>query len=410
VTAVGLYDIVIVGAGPAGSIAAYESARAGMKVLLLEKSKFPRDKPCGGAVMYRGLRLLDGNLPRSIVEQTIYGLRFVLPSGKVAEFASDKMIGITVFRDKYDEYLARRAEQAGAELLEESRVVRAATDDQCATIFLEDGREFRGRLVIGADGVNSIVSRSLGLRPARKDPYKVGLGMESDFHVGADKVNEIMGGNPHILEIRPVDGRVSYGWVFPKREHLAIGVAGASVHMHPLRPIFDTFTNKLGITFGVELVPEKRRTYFLGGDGLGSRNVVKRGLLIGDAAGFVDPMMGEGIAYAMKSGKFAANVASSCIEADKYDAASLSHYQDLCREEFASNFAMAGWAGAQGTDFAGRILPRVSGHKFAADIMAGVARGEFGYSDIPVTILKRLPQEFPNIIKRIVQSRLTHTS
>ena len=92
------YDVVVVGAGPAGSIAAYESARAGHTTLLLEKFLIPREKSCGGAVMYHGLHTLRSKIPKSIVEQKIYGLRFVLPNGEKAEFVSDKMIGITVPR------------------------------------------------------------------------------------------------------------------------------------------------------------------------------------------------------------------------------------------------------------------------------------------------------------------------
>ncbi len=400
------YDIIVVGAGPAGSIAAYDLAKAGHKTLLLEKFSLPRDKPCGGAVMFRGVRILRGRIPRDVVEQKIYGLRFVLPTENSAEFKSDKMIGITVHRSRFDEFLARRAEDVGVELIENARVFRAKTDEKCAQVVTSDGREYKSHFVIGADGVNSIVSRSLGLRPPRKDPYKVGLGMEADFEVGKEGVLQAMRGDPSILEIVPVENRVSYGWVFPKRRHLAIGVAGASVHMHPLRSIFDNFYKKMEGRLGVKLAPEKRRTYFLGGDGLGSKNITQRALLIGDAAGFVDPMMGEGIAYAMRSGQHAARVVDSCLRNSNFDEQSLLQYQRLCHDEFADNFNMAAWAGLRGASLAEMMLPHVSGHKLASDIMAGVARGEMGYSDIPVEVLRRLPRELPRIVRQIVQSRI----
>ena len=110
------YDVIVVGAGPAGSIAAHDCAKAGLKTLLLEKFALPREKPCGGAVMYRGLHILKGHLPRHLIEQRMHGLRFVLPHSREVDFKSDKMIGITVFRERFDEYLARRAEGAGVEL------------------------------------------------------------------------------------------------------------------------------------------------------------------------------------------------------------------------------------------------------------------------------------------------------
>jgi geranylgeranyl reductase family protein len=400
------YDVVVVGAGPAGSIAAYECAKHGLTTLLLEKCSIPREKPCGGAVMYRGIRILGGRLPRRLVEQRIFGLRFTLPNGTKSEFVSNKMIGITVFRDRFDEYLAKRAVDAGAELMENSPVAHASTSDDAALVRLKDNREFQSKFLIGADGVNSVVSRSLGLRPNRKDLTKVGLGMESDFYVGVDGVDQAMDGNPSVLEVIPAEDRISYGWMFPKREHLAIGVAGSGVHMRALRPTFDRFYQNIEKRLGFPLTLEKRRTYFLGGDGLGSQNVVNRAILVGDAAGFVDPMMGEGIAYAMQSGIFAANVIDDAIVEDKYDAAQLSEYQTLCRNEFSANFQMAAWAGSKGISFAEKLLPSVNGFKLASDIMAMVARGEIGYADIPYVVLKGLPRQLPHILEHMVRSRL----
>ena len=400
------YDVIVVGAGPAGSIAARDCARLGFKTLLLEKYPLPREKPCGGAVMYRGLRLIGKKVPDHIVEQRIFGLRFLLPDGRAAEFSSDKLIGITVFRDRFDELLARSASDAGADLLESARVVDVTVSSESANVRLEDGCEYSAKYLLGADGVNSVVSRALGLRPKRKDLTKVGLGMEADFHVGKEGVEKATGGNPSILEVCAVDHKVSYGWVFPKREHLAIGIAGAGVHMRTLRPRFDNFYRLVEKRIGVGLNLEKRRTFFLGGDGLHGKNVTDRVILIGDAAGFVDPLMGEGIAYAMKSGEFAATVISNAYDEDRYDKERLSEYHDLCRNEFSANFALATRVGVRGPSMAEMILPRVNGHKLASDVMTMVARGEIGYADIPYVVLKKLPREIPTIIKHLVRSHL----
>jgi geranylgeranyl reductase family protein len=400
------YDIVVVGAGPAGSIAAFEGAKRGFSTLLLEKSALPREKPCGGAVMYRGVRLVQGHIPRRLVEQKIHGLRFDLPNGARSEFISEKMIGITVFRDRFDEYLARRAERAGATVMENSPVVHASISDDSALVQLSNGQEIRSEFLIGADGVNSVVSRSLGLRPQRKDLTKVGLGMETDFFVGEEGVNKAMNGDSSVLEIVPAENKISYGWVFPKREHLAIGVAGSGVHMRALRPTFDRFCRNMEKKLGVPLHLEKRRTSFLGGDGLANQNVVDRAILVGDAAGFVDPMMGEGIAYAMHSGIFAVSVIEGAMEEGKHDCARLSEYHNLCKKEFSANFQMAAWAGSKGSSFAERILPSVNGYKLAADVMAMLARGEIGYADIPYFVMKNLPREIPHILQQIIQSRI----
>lgn len=401
------YDVIVVGAGPAGSIAARDCANKGFKTLLLEKYPLPREKPCGGAVMYRGLRTIGKRVPEHIIEQRIFGLRFLLPDGSASEFVSNKLIGITVFRDRFDEFLARGASDAGADLVDNARVVDARISEEATHVRIADGRKYSAKYLLGADGVNSIVSRALGLRPKRKDLSRIGLGMEADFHVGKEGVMKATGGNPTILEVCAVDHRVSYGWVFPKKEHLAIGIAGAGVHMRALRPRFDNFCRTVEKRINISLNLEKRRTFFLGGDGLRGKNVADRTILIGDAAGFVDPLMGEGIAYAMKSGAFAAEVISKAYDEDRYDKERLSEYQDLCHNEFSANFALASRVGVRGPSMAEMILPKVNGHKIASDVMTMVARGEIGYADIPYVVLKRLPREIPTIIKHVVQSHLT---
>ncbi|MGY5874102.1 MAG: NAD(P)/FAD-dependent oxidoreductase [Candidatus Thorarchaeota archaeon] len=400
------YDVIVVGAGPAGSIAAYECARNGLKTLFLEKSQLPRDKPCGGAVMYRGLRLLNGDIPRALVEREIYGLRFEFSSGKHAEFQSDRLMGITVHRSLFDEFLTRRASDAGAELHENARVDGVSLHTDRVTVSLADGMDFDGSILIGADGVNTVVGRAVGLRPKRKDLTKVGLGMEADFYVGEAGVGKATNGKPSILQMLPVRGRLSYGWIFPKREHLAIGIAGGALHMFPLRPVFDTFYTELGQRLGVDLVPEKRRTHFLGGWGLHNKNVTQRVVLIGDAAGWVDPMMGEGIAYAMMSGMHAARIVTDAIEQGRYDEQFLEEYHHLCAKECAANFGMAAWAGSRSIAFVETLLSTISGHRLASDLMAMLARGEIGYSQIPSLVARRLPIEIPRMLRNVVLSKL----
>jgi flavin-dependent dehydrogenase len=135
-----------------------------------------------------------------------------------------------------------------------------------------------------------------------------------------------------------------------------------------------------------------------------------RALLVGDAAGFVDPMMGEGIAYAMKSGVHAADIITRAAESGRYDRHYLEQYHRFCKKEFEANFAMAEWAGLRGPTFAETVLKMAASYHLASDILAKLARGEIGYSSIPYTILKDLPRELPRFLKRQVQSRMNHSS
>ncbi len=349
--------------------------------------------------MYRGIRVLARQIPQHLVERPIYGLRFVLSEGEEPTFIASRLLGITTTRSAFDEFLACRASDAGAVLLEQTYVKEARTSSTAAEVRLCDGREFRGRAIIGADGVNSVVARSLGLRPERKNLTRVGLGMEADIHIGEERVMEVFDGNPTILEIFPIENRVSYGWVFPKRSHLSVGVAGAAVHMHPLRPIFDRFLQQIEQRIDLRLTPDRRRTYFIGADGVTSRNVTARAVLVGDAAGFVDPMMGEGIAYAMRSGVHAATIVGQGLESDRLDEKFLSRYQSLCVNEFGANFKVASWAGLRGASFARSVLTTAARLDFVPEILARLARGDMGYSDIPTELLRRLPWLLPQLIR-----------
>jgi hypothetical protein len=107
----------------------------------------------------------------------------------------------------------------------------------------------------------------------------------------------------------------------------------------------------------------------------------------------------------MKSGVFAARVAVQAVELDRYDDSLLSKYDALCRKQFGASFGMAAWAGMRGTSFAEFVLPRASGYRIASDVMVMLARGEIGYSNIPATVLRRLPRELPNIFRRYLQTR-----
>ena len=172
------YDVAVVGAGPAGSVMAWSLARRGVRVLLLEKSRFPRDKVCGDFVEPRGLRILDqlGCLTQLEDESP-------LPINRVAMFLQDHCSyqgdipfygknralpanGYIIPRDQLDYQIMQCARKAGAAVVEETTVKSVETTDNGVTLRARQGGrnfKFQSELVVGADGVNSIVARKAGL-------------------------------------------------------------------------------------------------------------------------------------------------------------------------------------------------------------------------------------------------------
>ncbi len=151
------YDVIVVGAGPAGSTTAYELARRGVRVGLFEKQRLPRTKPCGGCLSLKIDRILAPDFHR-LIERTIYGVRFTCERLRPIYRRSDDPVAYMVMRDRFDAFLAARAQETGA-MLHEGEAVRAVREQ-------EDGVEvetalgaYQARFVVGADGATGIVAR-----------------------------------------------------------------------------------------------------------------------------------------------------------------------------------------------------------------------------------------------------------
>ena len=156
-----MYDAIIVGAGPAGSTAARLLAAKGAKVLLLDKQKFPRDKPCGGGVTLRASSEVDIDLT-PIIEQTVYGARFSLRLKKGFDRRFEKPLTYMTQRARLDAHLAQCAAEAGAEF-HDGEAVRSIEVAGAPTVRTDQGR-YSSEVLIGADGANGIVGAAAGLR------------------------------------------------------------------------------------------------------------------------------------------------------------------------------------------------------------------------------------------------------
>jgi geranylgeranyl reductase family protein len=287
------FDVIIIGAGPGGSAAAYLLANAGMRVALVDKAIFPRHKLCGGLLSERTEKVyksIFGNGWQECYEFTSSDAAFFYNKQLLNEFKGSRRMYFTM-RSSFDHHLIKLAAAKGATLLENTRAV--FLDPGNRSVCLSDGTSIRGNFVIGADGVFSMVARNLGFSMQKKN---LAAGLEIEFP-RQGHIADLIRPEIHLGVIR-----WGYGWVFPKRDTLTIGIAGLAHKNSDLRSSFRVFLERI-----CSKAPNiKWIGYPIPFCSFSLRPGVGSTLLVGDAAGFVEPVTGEGIAFAMQSGGYAA--------------------------------------------------------------------------------------------------------
>ncbi len=293
-----MYDAIVVGMGPAGAVAAGELARAGFSVLGLEWKTHPRYKVCGGGLSARIDRLLEPDY-HAVVEDTIRRVRFQFAGVETFEIASPDPIAYMVMRARFDAYLVRKAREAGAQVCEHERALALREDAGGVEVETERGR-YRARALVGADGANSLVARSLF--PGRRGRLWGAVEGEIAVH----PVPSRLGAGAIVLDIGVVPG--GYAWVFPKEGRLSVGIA--EFHGSGLNPkrSYERFVRGEPALTGIEVPGGLGHPIPLYGGAEMERMplTTNRTLLVGDAAHLVDPVLGEGIYYAVLSGRMGA--------------------------------------------------------------------------------------------------------
>jgi geranylgeranyl reductase family protein len=306
---VNAYDVVIVGAGPAGSTLGYELARRNMSVLILEKEKLPRNKTCAGGVTFRAHALLDFDIS-AVTQRLAYGMRISYQLGDFCVKKYRDPLAHLVMRRDFDSLLVKKAQDAGATVIDGLRADQVSVSHGQVEVLTKEG-PFRAKIAVGADGANSTVASKMGLM---KDAQRE-IALEAEVSVSQEKLDELD-------SFISVDfGRIpgGYGWVFPKKSHISAGVTGPARLSGNFKPYLDRILQQFGeydiIDFSGHVMPMRRR-----GSSIQRGNV----LLIGDAAGLIHPLSGEGIFYALKSAKLAVPAIVRALEAGTSD---LSSYQ-----------------------------------------------------------------------------------
>ncbi len=284
------YDVVIVGAGPAGAMAAYQLGRAGCRVLVIERERLPRYKPCAGAIADNVLSALPAPCAEA-VERRVTRVRFQLGTEEEAEHELYGTPIAMVDRARFDYALLS---QASCTVHDGERVVAVEDGPAQVAVRTTNGGCYGARYAIGADGTFSTVARSLGLgRPA-----PLWLALEAEVPVGSELLRPYA--EAALFLIGTVPG--GYVWVFPKGDHLSFGLGAYGASGPALRLALLEAALQLGMP--VEAVRPRGYALPMGG----RQRPLQQGriLLAGDAAALVDPLSGEGIRHALHSGRLAA--------------------------------------------------------------------------------------------------------
>jgi len=295
------FDTIVVGAGPAGSTTAYRLASAGASVLLLDRARFPRDKPCGGGLTGRALQLLPVPID-PVVEHAAdrFELRFRYRSAFVR--SSPEPLVLLTQRKRLDAYLAEQAAAAGADFRDGTRVEGIVATGSGFELTV-DGRPAWAETLIGADGANGFTARALGLAA----DVDHGVALEGNVRYGV--ADEARFAGRLVCELGVVPG--GYGWVFPKGDHVNVGIGGWKSEGPRLRELLRQLCEAHGLPF--ERV-ESLRGHRLPMRTAASRLAAGRAALVGDAAGLVDPLSGDGLYEAFLSSKLVSRAVLDLLE------------------------------------------------------------------------------------------------
>ena len=337
------YDVVVVGAGPAGATAAKVLTEKGIHVLLIDKETFPRDKPCGGGLPVRVLTRYPYLEQHHLIDSHSSSIRVHSPSQQhIIDVKKNETVIAMVLRNTFDSGLVNLAIQSGAEFLGGKRVASMMTDRDRATVSLEDGTIIETSYIIAADGMWSTLAKQLGEPQSNEF---TGVCAVEEYKLGEDAMDQLFGVERCIHIHLSVLGIAGYGWVFPKKEHVNIGLCefrhalSSPQEKKNLKTLYGQYIDLLKEH---NVIPQTLQIKNVKGGVFPTRPLLRtygtRTVLCGDAAGLTNPLTGEGIYYAMVSGEIAAKVLNDAISYGWVDESALARYQRGWKKEFGNDF------------------------------------------------------------------------
>ncbi|KYK34041.1 MAG: hypothetical protein AYK22_00990 [Thermoplasmatales archaeon SG8-52-3] len=338
------YDVVVVGAGPAGSTAAKFLSEKGIKVLLLDKDKFPRDKPCGGGLPVRVFNRFP-YINDDFIESYSYSASAYSPTLKYKlEFQRDEPLIAMILRKKFDNQLVKLAINSGTKFIDKKTVIDIKISNNSAKILLDDKTTFESDIVIGADGIWSTIAKKIGLC---KNYKNICMCVFEEYNVNQKTLDRYLGETRRCHIHFKVNKSAGYGWVFPKKEHINIGVTEFRQAIHNQKnkkTIKEKYIEYLKILKKDKVLPEDFEIGRIRGAALPTRPLEKtysdRVIICGDAAGFANPVTGEGIFHAMASGEIAAEVITRALEKNNTSEKFLSKYQKNWYKDFGKDLKL----------------------------------------------------------------------
>ncbi|MHA1649954.1 MAG: geranylgeranyl reductase family protein [Candidatus Helarchaeota archaeon] len=323
------YDLVVVGAGPAGSMAARAAAYYGLSVLVIEQKQivgFPSH--CAGGILTSILNKI-GIFPivKKAICSKISKMRFISPMGTIVHHNFSRNIGYIVDRPKFDQLLIKDAQKRGAEIRTSTRAIGLKKENNQFTqiIIKSHGtiQTIHSKIIIGADGIASNIAKWAGLIIPRN---YIGIG----FGYNAENIKGISSDTVEIYFLSAVPG--GYCWIFPRGINSAnIGVGGYNTGSY-MKKVFNWFRNKH--PFASPKLKNCKLTNYTGGIVPGSKIPAKTtfnyGMIVGDACNHVDPLTGEGIRLALICGDLAGKIAAYAIQ--KNDLSLIHTYHKLMRK------------------------------------------------------------------------------